>query len=66
MNELLDREPAEAEVAEVSLLLPRWQAVALQETARELGLSIGQLLRRLITRALPQQHEVTSLDGYWF
>ena len=63
---VLDAAPAEAEVAELSLLLPRWQAIALQEEASERGLSIGQLLRRLISQALPREREVASLDGYWF
>lgn len=58
--------PAEPEVAELSLLLPRWQAIALQEEAREQGMSIGQLLRKLISRALPQQRVLTSVDGYWY
>lgn len=66
MSAELESAPAEPEVAELSLLLPRWQAVALQEEAREQGLSIGQFLRKLISRALPHDGEVTSLDGHWF
>jgi hypothetical protein len=36
------------EVAEVSLLLPAWQAAALQDQAQLEGLTAGQFLRRLI------------------
>jgi hypothetical protein len=36
------------EIAEVSLLLPSWQAAALQERAQLEGLTAAQFLRRLI------------------
>jgi hypothetical protein len=38
----------EEEVVEVSLLLPRWQAVALERLAWSRGLPLGQIVRRLI------------------
>jgi hypothetical protein len=39
---------AEAEVMELSLLLPRWQVFALDDLARSRGQNIGQLMHRLI------------------
>jgi hypothetical protein len=38
----------EAEVLEVPLLLPAWQATALEEVAHRQGLTAGALTRRLI------------------
>jgi hypothetical protein len=37
------------EVVELPLLLPRWQAVALEAAARRRGMTTGQMLRRVIT-----------------
>ena len=37
------------EVVELQLLLPRWQAVALEAAARTRGMTSGQILRRVIT-----------------
>jgi hypothetical protein len=39
---------SEPEVVELSVLLPSWQAEALEEAARDHGLTTGQMLRRLI------------------
>ena len=36
------------EVVELQLLLPRWQAQALEEAARARGMTTGQVLRRVI------------------
>jgi hypothetical protein len=36
------------ELVELSLILPRWQIDALATTARQRGLTAGQVLRRLI------------------
>jgi hypothetical protein len=47
----------EADVAEVSLVLPGWQAAELEGLASSLGLTVGQLLRRLI------QEYLTSLQA---
>ena len=38
----------DADVIELALLLPRWQAQALQAAARQRGMSAAQMLRRLI------------------
>jgi hypothetical protein len=37
------------EVIELPLLLPRWQAQALEAAARRRGMTTGQMLRRVIT-----------------
>jgi hypothetical protein len=36
------------EVVELPLLLPRWQAFALEEAAQSRGMTTGQMLRRVI------------------
>jgi hypothetical protein len=43
-------EPArqDQEVVELPLLLPRWQAAALEAAARRRGMTTGQMLRRVI------------------
>ena len=42
----------DAEVVELALLLPRWQALALENAAHQRGLSAGQMLRKLIGSSL--------------
>jgi hypothetical protein len=37
------------EVVELPLLLPRWQALALEAAARRRGMTTGQMLRRVIS-----------------
>ena len=37
------------EVVELQLLLPRWQALALEAAAHNRGMTSGQILRRVIT-----------------
>lgn len=38
------------EIVELSLLLPRWQVLALESVARQSGLTAGQMLRRIVSR----------------
>lgn len=45
------------EVVELPLLLPRWQAAALEEAAGSRGMTTGQLLRRYITEMFAEQTE---------
>jgi hypothetical protein len=40
--------PLDSEVVELALLLPRWQADALEDAAAERGLTTGQMLRKVI------------------
>ncbi len=42
----------DGEMMELMLLLPSWQAAALERAARQQGLTSGQLTRRLITAYL--------------
>ena len=46
--------PLDNEVVELNLLLPRWQAEALEEVANDRGLTAGQLLRKLIGLTLKE------------
>jgi len=47
-----DMKSLDADVIELALLLPRWQAQALQTAARQRGMSAAQMLRRLIGNSL--------------
>jgi hypothetical protein len=40
--------PLDNNMVELALLLPAWQAEALENAAEEQGISAGQMLRRLI------------------
>jgi hypothetical protein len=40
------------EVVELPLLLPRWQALALEAAAKKRGMTTGQMLRRVIGDAV--------------
>jgi len=44
--------PLDNEVVELALLLPRWQAEALEDAAHARGLTAGQLLRKLVGATL--------------
>jgi hypothetical protein len=44
--------PIDNEVVELALLLPRWQAAALEDAAHQRGLTTGQMLRKLIGASL--------------
>lgn len=49
---------------EISLLLPNWQMMELEEAASHLGLTTGQLLRRLISNCLAgRDNSPTREDG---
>ncbi|MGL6073970.1 MAG: hypothetical protein ACRC8S_07400 [Fimbriiglobus sp.] len=43
------------EVVELQLLLPRWQAAALEAAAQSRGMTTGQILRRVITDLFADQ-----------
>lgn len=43
----------DADVVEMPLLLPRWQADALEDAARRRGMTTGQMLRRVIAELFP-------------
>ncbi len=44
--------PLDGEVAELSLLVPCWQAAALEKAAGTQGISAGQFLRRILQQAI--------------
>lgn len=48
------------EVVELHLLLPQWQAVALEAAARRRGMTTGQMLRRVIGELLAAQPVVAQ------
>jgi hypothetical protein len=57
-----DMTSLDAEVIEMSLLLPRWQALALQSAARQRGMSAAQMLRRLIGATVGGQQQPTVVS----
>jgi len=50
-----DMTSLDAEVIELALLLPRWQALALSSVAKQRGMSAAQMLRRMIGAAVGSQ-----------
>jgi hypothetical protein len=44
--------PIDDEVVELALLLPRWQAEALEAAAHARGLTAGQMLRKVVGKTL--------------
>lgn len=44
-----DMTPLDSDVIEVALLLPRWQALALQSFAKQRGMSAAQVIRRIVS-----------------
>jgi hypothetical protein len=54
--------PVDGEIVELSLLLPRWQAVALESAARDQGISAGQMLRRIIGESVRATSVVTQMS----
>lgn len=48
------------EVVELPLLLPRWQAAALEAAAGARGMTTGQMLRRYLAEMLAKPIEPTS------
>lgn len=49
MPPLADPSRSDHEVVELQLLLPRWQAAALEQAAQSRGMTTGQILRRVIS-----------------
>lgn len=50
-----DSPRSDQEVVELALLLPLWQAMELEATARRRGMTTGQMLRRVIGELLAAQ-----------
>ncbi len=51
------------EVTELPLLLPAWQVGALEQVARAEGITVAQLLRRVVNRTLA--HVAIDQPGYY-
>lgn len=43
---------SDQEVVELSLLLPRWQVTALEAVAHRYGMTLGQMIRKLLGEVL--------------
>ncbi len=43
------------DVVELPLLLPEWQVFALEEAARDRGMTVGQLVRKLFADLFPRR-----------
>jgi hypothetical protein len=43
---------AQNDIVELSLLLPRWQVLALESVARQNGITAGHMLRRIVAKLL--------------
>jgi hypothetical protein len=54
---------ADAEVVEIPVLLPEWQALALEDVAHECGLTAGEMLRLLLADCLANRLCTASLGG---
>jgi hypothetical protein len=52
------------EVTELSLLLPAWQVGALEQAATAEGITVAQLLRRLVNKTLAQM--CLHQPGYYY
>lgn len=44
--------PIDKDVVELAILLPRWQAAALENAAHQQGISTAQMLRKLINSTI--------------
>jgi hypothetical protein len=56
--------PLDAEVTELSLLLPVWQVSALEQAAEAEGITVAQLLRRIVNKSLVQLS--LNQPGYYY
>lgn len=53
-NEKTRMQLLDGEMAELSLLVPSWQAEALEQAAQAEGITVGQYLRRVLNKTLAQ------------
>lgn len=63
-DEALPFDGLDSEVAELSLLLPVWQIGALEQAAQAEGVTVAQLLRRIVNRTLTQRS--LNQPGYYY
>jgi hypothetical protein len=48
LSEVRDRKVQETGVVEIPILVPEWQAAALEDAAHDRGLTVGELMRHLL------------------
>jgi len=53
----------DGEMVELALLLPSWQAAALEMAAQDQGLSAGQMIRRIVRDFCTAVNTFGSLNG---
>jgi predicted DNA-binding ribbon-helix-helix protein len=63
-DEMLRPRELDNEVSELSLLLPNRQIDALEQLARAEGITVAQLLRRVVNRMLTQSSSQQA--GYYY
>jgi hypothetical protein len=63
-DEMVPLETFDNEVAELPLLLPAWQIGALEQAAQAEGITVAQLLRRLVNETLAQYR--LDQPGYYY
>jgi hypothetical protein len=63
VSDLQGESNAESEVVEIPVLLPEWQAVALEDVAHQCGLTAGEMLRMLLADCLANRLCTASLGG---
>ncbi|MBY0522255.1 MAG: hypothetical protein K2R98_02590 [Gemmataceae bacterium] len=54
----------EVEIVEMSLLLPSWQAAALENAAQDQGLTTAQMVRQLIRDFFNRLPNFSPTEGY--
>jgi hypothetical protein len=64
LDDTLPFDSADSEVTELSLLLPAWQISALEQAAQAEGMTVAQLLRRVINRTLSNRS--LHQPGYYY
>jgi hypothetical protein len=64
LGEMSASEPrGEADVVEIPVLLPEWQAAALEDLAHQCGLTAGEMLRLLLADCLANRLCAGGLGG---
>ena len=56
----------DADVVELSLLLPSWQMTALTNAAQDQGLTAGQMVRRLISEFFSRDCSLSAAPESWY
>jgi hypothetical protein len=62
-SDLRGETSAETDVVEIPVLLPEWQALALEDVAHQCGLTAGEMLRLLLADCLATRLCAGKLGG---